>query len=94
MQTTWIEKNTTTRVKKWAFNHLKYGDMVFAADRQKDGYPVVAEVLVSDKDMERFKPDLDKAVTVIMFAAGARRIDAPGADFDISDIVFHVECCD
>ena len=93
MPTSWIEKNTTVRVKQWAFNHLKYGDMVFAVDRQKDGYPVVAEVLVSDKDMERFEPDLDKAVTVIMFAAGARRIDASDTDFDIGDIVFHVECC-
>ena len=92
MPISWIEKNTTAQVKTWAFNQLKAGDVVFAGDRQKEGYPVVAEIDVANEDIKRFAPDLDNAVTVIMFRKDLKPIDDPGSDYGFNDITFHIEC--
>jgi hypothetical protein len=92
MPISWIEKNTTAQVKTWAFNQLKARDVVFAGDRQKEGYPVVAEIDVANEDIKRFAPDLDNAVTVIMFHKDLKPIDDPGADYGFNDITFHIEC--
>jgi hypothetical protein len=92
MPISWIEKNTTAQVKTWAFNQLKAGDVVFADDRQKEGYPVVAEIDVAKEDIKSFAPDLDNAVTVIMFHKDLKPIDDPGADYGFNDITFHIEC--
>ena len=94
MPNVWIEKNTTARVKEWAFNLFKQGAFSLAGGRQPDGYPVVAEIPVSNDDIKRFAPALDKAVTVIMFHKDLKPIDDPDADYDFNEIVFHVECCD
>ena len=93
MPRVWIEKTTTQRVKEWAFSLLKSHDVVFVGYRQHEGYPVVAEIEVMDADRLRFKPDLDKTFRIIMFAPGAP-IDDPDLDFEIDDILFHVECYD
>ncbi len=92
MPISWIEKNTTAQVKTWAFNQLKAGDVVFAGDRQKEGYPVVAEIEVANEDIKSFAPDLDNAVTNIMFHKDLKPIDDPGADYGFNDITFHIEC--
>ena len=94
MPIAWFEKTTTTRVALWAFNRLKSGNVLFSGERQREGYPVVAEIPVDDDDIKRFAPDLDEAVTIIMFAPGAGIIDDPDADFEIGDITFHVEYVD
>ena len=93
MPRAWIEKTTTQRVKEWAFSLLKSHDVVFVGYRQHEGYPVVAEIEVMDADRLRFKSDLDKALRIIMIAPGAP-IDDPDLDFEIDDIIFHVECYD
>ena len=54
----------------------------------------MAEIPVSDDDIKRFAPALDKAVTVIMFHKDLKPLDDPDADYDFNEIVFHVECCD
>ena len=92
MPKAWIEKNTSAQVKRWAFNQLKAGDVVFAGDRQKEGYPVVAEIEVANEDIKSFAPDLDNAVTIIMFHKDLKPIDDPGADYGFNDITFHLEC--
>ena len=73
------------------FNHKLKG--AHNARSVAAGYPVVAEIEVMDADRLRFKLDLDKALRIIMFAPGAP-IDDPDLDFEIDDIIFHVECYD
>jgi hypothetical protein len=85
MPISWIEKNISFQVKVWAFDLFKSGEVLFSGDR--------AEIEVSDEDVERFKPDLEKAVPVIMFSQGVP-IDDPDYDFQIEEIEFLIECCD
>ena len=93
MPTAWIEKNVSARVKRWAFNQLKSRRVFFSGDRQKQGYPVVAEIPVDNDDIKKFAPDLDKAVTIIMFSQGVS-IDDPNFDFGLNNVKVHVECVD
>ena len=93
MPIAWIEKKVSQRVKTWAYNNLLSGDVVFAGDRGKQGYPTVAELMVTDEDAERFAPDIDEAVTVIMYHRDLKPIDDKSAIYPIDEIVFHVECC-
>ena len=92
MPTTWIEKNPSQRVKEWAFGKLNSGDILFAADREKQGYPTVAEISVTPADKKRFRSHLDNALSIIMFAPGQGPIDDPDENYSIDEITFHVEC--
>jgi hypothetical protein len=90
------EKLTSQRVMRWAYDLYCKGGVFYAGDRQEDGYPVVAEITLSDDDLARFEPDLDKALTIIMHHKDHvnNPIDDSEARYPIEDIIFDVEYAD
>ena len=61
----WIEKLQNEKAKKWAYDYLVKKDVLWAADRGKNGYQcVVAEIPLNDDDCARF--DLRTGVTILM----------------------------
>jgi hypothetical protein len=88
----WIEKLENERVKKWAYDQLVKGEVLWAGDRRDYGC-VVAEIPLTDEDIERF--DISKGVTILLCPADrSRAIDDPLAQFSIDDIEFDLECVD
>ncbi len=93
MPRAWIEKNVSQKIKLWAFDRLHIKDVLFATNRDKQGFPTVAEIPVSDANDEKFH-EFQKVTTVIMFAPGVAAIDDPDYDFKLDDIQFFLEYCD
>ena len=50
----WIEKLKGEGIKHLAYDKLVAGDVVFVSDRFKQGFPVVAEIQLTDNDVKRF----------------------------------------
>lgn len=86
-------KNTSFRVKQWAYDLFKSGEVIFSRNIDKQGFPVVAEITVTDEDVKNYAPDLDKAITIIIFSEGIS-IDDPSYDFQIEELEFRIECID
>ena len=93
MPISWIEKNTSFRVKQWAYDLFKSGEVLFSGVRGKQGIPVVAEITVTDEDVKNLTPDLNKAITIIIFSEGIS-IDDPSYDFQIEELEFRIKCVD
>ena len=94
MSETWIEPIENSEVKQWAYERYISGTVVFSGDRQKQGYPVVAEFYLSDKDLETFD-GIDKGASIIMYPVDRKKtIDDPEAMFEIHEIKFDLECSD
>ena len=84
-----IKPLTNEKAKDWAYDYLVKGDVLWAGDRQREGYPIVAEVPLDDADRKRF--DLPRADTIIMHNVDkSKAIDEPGTTYPIEDIVFDV----
>jgi hypothetical protein len=60
-----IKKLKSLRVWDWAYDCYLGGDFIYSADRREQGC-VVAEISLTDKDIQRFSPDLDDAEAIIM----------------------------
>jgi hypothetical protein len=88
---TWIEQLKNEQVKKWAFNQLLEGKVIFASDR-KDYGCVVAEIQLTDQDLLRF--DIPKAVNIIVYHKNkSKAIDSWGK-YSIDDVKFDLESVD
>ena len=95
MPKAWIEKCESQRVQKWAYDLYCKSTVLYATDRQKFGHPAVAEIPVTDDDIKRFSPVLDKAVTIIIYHRDFihKPIDAE-AKYPMEDIIFDVKFVD
>lgn len=91
MPKTWIEQLKNERVKKWAFNQLLEGKVLWAGER-KDYGCVVAQIPLTDAETARF--NLPKAVNIIAH----HRDKSKGIDswekYSIDDIKFDLETVD
>lgn len=68
------------------------GDVVFASDRGKQGYPKVAEIQLTDDDVRRFA-GLENGITIIMrHKDNSKAIDDPRSEYSFDEIVFYLEC--
>ena len=88
----WIERLKGEGIKQWAYDKLVAGDVVFVSDRFKQGFPVVAEIQLTEADVKRFV-GIEKGVTIIMRCKDkSKAIDDPHAQFSFNEISFHLEC--
>ena len=88
-----IEKLENQEAKQWAFDLLQKGDVLWAADRQNEGYPVVAEIPLADNEKALF--NIPKALTILMHHKDkSKAIDDPEATYQLDEIVFDVETVD
>jgi hypothetical protein len=54
-------------VKKWAYQSYKKHDCLFTVDLQREGFPIVAELIITISDREQL-PELDGVKNLIMFS--------------------------
>ena len=52
MPISWKQKIDDPQVIKWAYDHYVRRDVLWAGDRQSEGYPIVAEFPIFDEDIE------------------------------------------
>jgi hypothetical protein len=91
MPKTWIEQLKNVEVKKWAFNQLLEGKVIFTSDR-KDYRCVVAEIQLNDQELLRF--DIPKAATIIVHHKDKSKAIDPWGKYSIDDIKFDLESID
>ncbi|MGD9173318.1 MAG: hypothetical protein PVF29_04105 [Desulfobacterales bacterium] len=88
----WIERLKGEGVKKWAYDKLVAGDVIFVGDRCKQGFPVVAEIQLADDDVKRFV-GIEKGVTIILCAEDrSKDIADPQQQLLFDEIKFYLEC--
>lgn len=88
----WIEKLKGEGIKHWAYDKLVAGDVVFVGDRGWKGFPVVAEIQLTDEDVKRFA-GIEKGVTIIMCPVDrSKDIANPQQRVPFDEIKFYLEC--
>ena len=87
----WIQKLEGEGIKQWAYDKLMAGDVVFVSDRIKQGFPVVAEIQLSDLDRKRFA-GIEKGVTIIMYHKDKLKAIDSGDSYSFDEIAFYLEC--
>jgi len=88
----WIEKLKGEGIKQWAYDKLVAGDVDFVGDRGWQGFPVVAEIPLTDDDVNRFA-GIEKGVTIIMCPVDrSKDIADPQQQVSFDEIKFYLEC--
>ena len=90
----WIEKLKDDRIKHWAYDKLVAGEVDFVGDRGWQGFPVVAEIPLTDNDVKRFA-GIEKGVTIIMCLVDrSKEIADPHQRVSFDEVKFYLECVD
>ena len=87
----WIQKLEGEGIKQWAYDKLLAGDVVFIGDRIKQGFPVVAEIHLSDHD-RRWFAGFEKGVAIIMHHKDKSKAIDTGDSYSFDEIAFYLEC--
>ena len=89
-------KKYRSRSQNVAYDHYVKRDVLWAGDRQRDGYPITVEIEITDEDIAMFSPALDKGVTIIIYHRNSAHapIDDLTVTYRVDDLIFELECRD
>ena len=91
-----FKKIDSVRVKKWTYNRYKKGDVTYSDERQGQKYPMEAVIKLTDDDIQRFSPELDKCVAIRIHHRGLlhKPIDDIDVRYPIDELIFELESVD
>ena len=96
----WDDVIRNERLKVWAYKKLYSGEALFAGDRQRDGYPVVAEIHLDNETVRKqvfsnevkVRPVVQAVITI--YHKDREPIDTPNWKYPIDDLIFEIEVFD